>query len=448
MKTIVAMIGWLVLLLLGNLEARAAYRAPVAVDSSFGINGLAVVPGYDATYFVDEVLGFAKATDRYLVFSIQHNISGSRLVGTMFDSSGRLVLSVGSLGSSIYAVPFPINSTARIAANGDSVYFAAVQFNSVSGDFQYYVLTVDAITGALTSFVTTGPFNNPSGGANQARAIDAIATPHVNDGVIVAGRGATALAPGTVVDLLRIDGNPATIDASNSYNFQPTAGFRINQISTALPGKVEMVGVDNAIATYSGFITSTGSTAGFATIPFRCPNSSSTSSSADSIIRDAFLSDALVYGRMTCPGSTDTYATLTRVSSIESSPTVEWSTTIGRETANCDPSGPACSSTYAKFFFFQADNESHNFGTPRVLVTSPSQELVYFDVTEATDHAPAPVGTEVNQGDIIVTPSLNKGTELAYPNLIAPARRTSTGQMGLARIAIDRVFANGIDTIP
>ncbi|HEX6834819.1 MAG TPA: hypothetical protein VF132_14875 [Rudaea sp.] len=442
----------------------AAYEVPVAVDHAFGQDGFAAVPPFGPTYIVDASLGFVQFkhnSSDYLYVTMQHSVvDGFRgIVATRFAPDGSIVQNWAMNGQLRYDGFYPYFSTARLAerfqpgrpsspghpGSPDAQYvYIAATILTARGDIAYAVADIDVTQGAPIGTSFSAPLGHPPGVGYEAQRVGWI---DASDDVLVAGMGATTAA-GNVVDIFRLVGNPGTIDTSGgTWNeFSTPRDFRVNQmIPVGTQQLLDLVGGDGGTsAIYVQYDRNTRSVAQYSYVTLPCAVGEGTArSTADGIVRDTetLRSDVLLYGRSDCNGVNGTHASISRIANVGFAAIPLW--TVHLDGAETDSScsnfvGYGCDRSYVGLF----KRKLHpNDTADATFVIAAGLDGTIRQIDLSFPDNPVVTGVEFNVGDLTVTPSLSQGTVLDYPTMVAPA--TKLGQYGLARVAIDRIFADG-----
>ncbi|HEX6834818.1 MAG TPA: hypothetical protein VF132_14870 [Rudaea sp.] len=425
--------------------ATAAYRAPMAIDHSFGQDGFAVVPPYLPGYTVHSTLGFVTLREGdYIYFSVQTVGAMQQLVTTRFDADGHLVTNWGIGGSNVYTLPFYYDAGIRLKVQSaadlqEYIYIAGV--SASGGDLAYAVGVIRAYDGANYSFSQSAPYGYPALPLLHAQYISGIY--YSNGDMLFIGRGYNnAGGPGDVVDIFHAISDPPIIDKSTSaWKELTTPGLDVFEIGAEDHGAMPMAGHIGAQAAVIFYDTAIRGVVATNTFNLPCPVGAVPLWSAVDNATYYFIpaqTGYVVYGRSACSDGAETHTALMWMSTTPANVlTPVWTVLFDDKGSSC-ASQFACPSAYADLVRGGPPTNR----TVYALATTTNGALERVDLGRDLA-SPRMVGTETNRDDFAIYPSqilgafINSNTEAT---LVATAVRN--GQQGLARIAIDRIFAD------
>lgn len=428
--------------LLAAMPLAAQYNAGMALDRSFGANGFTALPQLDPTQPGIAPIGFVRLplSGGYLYFHVQQVGANTRVVATRFHDNGTINTGWGSNGSLIYTVPVPAvgssgdptDREARVAVgveSGAEVIYLAEKF--VSGGALLGVARF-AADGTFLSFDSS---NLPTYLASAMSSITAMTT-HPNmffgDGLLVAVQGSGVDSTRTAL----VHVTDGTIDSmSNAALVRP--GLRINHLIAHPDGRVDIVGSEAGMVLYVEYNADSNTWGTERFFHFPCPSGTATMSIADGLVRPASLgSDVLVIGRAACSGGP--HAMVARVSAIGTSPSVGWAVATTSDLGGCTDLVGQCRVSFAAV---------SSAGANRAYVTTPVATLAHVDIGSNPGRL---LGTDqLGQGSpssqILVAPTFALGADQVHPFLVGFGYviDVSTMSIGLGRIAVDRIFADG-----
>ncbi len=441
----------IVLAMLIHQLAWAQWQAGMAYDQNFG----AEVPVLDASHPDMGVIGFVQLplSGGYVFFSVQQIGTAKKLVMTRFNSDGSLDKfwargTYASLASYVIGIVLPDESfstdesqyQARLttAIEGspatEKIYLAAKY--TVGGAQYLYVAKFD-LTEPLESFAIS---NLPTSFSDGAGAMIGVSTQITR----TAGTpGVVALVQGigsesTKASVVQAYGDPTTIDIAEVLTFtRPT--LRLNRLIARPDGLGEVVGTSGSQALYMKLDVSRSAIVSETSFDLPCPSGFTISSVIDNLTlippadSDA---DVLILGRVEC--SDGLYSEVARVANIATLPTIESFTAQKQGLEPCPPPFASAGCLYSSFL--------------RTADTSPFTAFATTTLTSLAHVATtAPIkllGNDFNQlnGPVFPATLLSEeyGTYFTYPYVVGVDFDASSGNVkGLARLALDRIFAAG-----
>lgn len=409
--------------------AMAAYTGPVARDRSFGANGVAPAPLLGADPPGMRTLGLVRLpqSGEYLYVSAQQVNGNPRVVASRLNAAGIVNQQWGNQGSLVYSMPAPYNTWVLVNLEGSP----AQEFVYVVGDYgsSLAVGRISVATGAFTFNASNLPHAFTGGiGSVTAVATAAPTTLYATSagGVLVAVRGTGAEANKT--ELVQAYDITTTIDiVEYPYTgaiFSGT-GLSINHMAQRDDGKFDVVGGAGGKATYLQYsAVSPGGQLNY--IDLACANST-----ADGLVRDASLAgDVLLIGRSSCGPE------VARIQTIESVPQRLWSANTGYNgnLNGCSNLTNFCADVFAAM----------SAGAPaQVQAVTAEDRLVRVDTNSGQVVGADWLYGLLPEGAFQIYPSYRTGTALVGPHLMAVG--TSGSAHGLGRVAVDRLFAGGME---
>lgn len=435
---------------------QAQHVAPMVLDAGFGIGGFAPIPAADIATPGATPLGFVRMplSGGYLMLSAQTVGGVSRVVASRFTDSGAVDGAWGSNGSATYAIPVPKDATAIGSAQGrvviglegspavEVVYLVGL-YNDVNGRPNLMAARLGA-DGAFLSFGNSELFGF-IGGAGSLDAVapaaaDALYAGH--PGLLVAVRGKDSMVDTTtMVQVYTPVGtvNTSIVDYTTSDVRLSRPGLRVNHLRPRDDGTFDAVGAEGGMSMYLHYDARHLAVLQERYFALSCGTGSgaSTASVADGIVRDA--TSALLLGRASCGGE-GARVVLARVTDIENAPLQTWSTRVGDAssayTALLEPCMP-CAAMASEAMPGQ------------ILVTSPSGHLARVDAASGIVRGRDALSSTLGAASFAVLPTLRLGQSQSSVWLTGVALYyvpPSTSTFGLARVATDRVFADGMET--
>lgn len=434
----------LLTLLLSGIAPSFAYLAGTAIDPGFGSGGIAAVPPYDASYVVSDIFGFVHLpiSGGYLVFTKQTKAGVEHVVATRFTDAGVLDTGWGVGGQQTYAVPTPTGTDARVVVavegGAERIYLVG---RFVSGTPYLMVATFGA-NGAFQNFSSSDVHTSfQNDGVGEVLAVEAGATT-VGQGLLIAVKGASSSsATVALVGAIYTNNLPGQIYPGSTT--VPRASFRINGMQDRGDGKVDILGTEGSQAVYMRFDPHNFTVETEKFFNFPCQTGFATSSVADGMVHPAsFGGDVLVGGRVAC-SSGDAYSIAARVASIDLAPAVAWGTRLegvinpSLAFGNCQQPFYAAGCSTANIAYSTSTEAGEAF------FGSTYPAVIHLDLGTA----PAGLtGADFTLANQVVLPSAKYGSHYQYPYLVGVA--ANGAQLGLGRVAVDRIFADRVDATP
>jgi hypothetical protein len=419
-------------------EPAFAWRAGMLYDQNWGAD----VPALDASGVLP--IGFvALPLTRGYVFLTLQVVEGSPcIVVTRFNADGSLnttwldpmVEPYAALGSAILDTPVPDiddhgNVKARIAVSQDGtsekIYLAAVLGSGSSMAVTRFDPDIHKVEiSAVASIGFTHGF-----GSIEAIAT-AVSVGSSGNGVLVAVAGNT-----TETSKSTIYGAAGTSLTMSPLVSHSGTDFRINYVGSRNDGNVDVIGTEGGRARY--MLVKPNSTAGIVNasqFDLTCPDgTAATSSVLDGIMPapdDFSETESLVLGRAQCSGGS--FSSIERIADIGSTPSIESVAQLGAEMN--------CSDAFASapcFSYLGATGDTAN----GVMAFTPDAFLAHLNTSASQLRFS---GDEVNAGAFgfpVILPTYLYGAASEYPYLVDMS--IHSGQFGIRRIAVDRIFADG-----
>lgn len=425
---------------------QAAYRAPMAIDRSFGQDGFAAVPPYQPGFGVFSAVGFVTLdSGDYLLFTTQTLGSSTILAATRFNAEGSIVTNWGLNGSNIYPIPFDYSQQIRITkrvALGGQEYVYLVGVGGPSATSSYAVEVVRVSDGAQYSFSQSGPFGFPAVPLLHARHASAISD---SGDVAIVGHGYNnAGGPGEVTDLFHTTSDPPVIDVTfSAWTELNLPALEIFEMTSGAGG-LTLAGRTSSQAMILFYDPAARSTLATNAFNLPCPSAAVPLFSSVDHAVPITGQDFLVYGRSLCSGDPNDHVALMRMSGLHfSTPTPVWVLPFEEANSGCALL-TACSRSYFDILRVYLAN-SHT-ATYYALATTTNGALEHVDLG-MDFQTPKLAGTEINNADFSIAPSQILGSDLQADKGTLVAVSNRLGQLGLARIDIDRIFAD-MDVTP
>lgn len=454
-KPAVAVLGLILSAL--PLAARAQHVAPMIPDSSFGIGGYAPIPSVDIATPGASPLGFVRLplSGGYVMLSAQTVSGATRVVATRFTEAGAVDSAWGSGGSQTYAgVPVPKDAASVGGAQGrvvvnlegapavEVIYLTGL-YDDVNGRPNLMAVRLGA-DGALLSFGNSELFGF-LGGAGSIDAVasaggDALYKGHPGLLVAVRGKG-SMIDTTTMVQVFTPVGTPNTqiVDYTTSDVRLNRPNLRINHLVSRGDGTFDAVGTEGGMALYLHYDAKHLAVMQERYFPLSCGTGfgASTASVADGIVRNGTAT--WLVGRAHCGGD-GTRAVLARIADVENAPAETWSTRVSEAlTGDTALLGPC----------FSCSAVTSDAVPGQILVTSPSGYLARVDAAAGSVRGRDALSLMIGAAGFGVLPTTMLGQSQASPWLTGVAMYyvpPSSPFFGLARIATDRVFADGMET--
>ncbi len=420
----------------------AQYEGPIALDRSFGAGGFGGIPVLGNSPLGAVAIGFVRLplSGDFLYFSAQQLNGNDRVVATRLTPAGAVNTQWGNQGSLVYSLPVPDYA----AANDVTFDARLVVIVEGTAEFVYLIgrkvnaLTVARISIADGSFIynsSTLPIAYASGvGSITAAAPARASTLYFTNspGVLVAVRGAGSEVNETDFVQVYSDGATLNIAEFSGTNGSITRQFlSINYMAVREDGAFDVAGTATGKAMYMQYYAKSPQV--LREIYF---DLCGTTSVADGMVRDPSLgADAILATRSNCGPA------LVRISSIDAiQPQVLWSvpTGVSDDNANCPNLINPCSNTFA------AMSET----VPgEVLALTPSFRLSHVKASTGLLLGRDELGGVWMDNDLLFEPTYKLGAVQSGPYLVGIAYLAApfVRKYGLARVATDRLFADGAD---
>lgn len=437
-------------------QAQAQSVASMIADGGFGFGGFASIPAVDTSTPASAPLGFVRMplSGGYLVLSVQTVSGVSRVVASRLTETGAIDNGWGSGGAQAYAIPIPTGAAnftgfapARVvvALEGSpaiEVVYLVGLYNDGDGRPNLMAMRLGA-NGAFLSFANSELFGF-IGGAGSIDAISpasgtALLAGH--PGLLVAVRGQGSMADTTtIVQVFTPLGsvNTSIVDYATSDVRLSRPGLRINHLLAQDDGSFDAVGTEGGMALYLHYDAKSLHVLQERYFALSCGTGfgASSASVADGIVRNA--TSVLLLGRARCGGD-GTRAVLARVATIDIAPTEVWSSRVSDAFDGFADLLDPCLSCAA----VMSDTVAG-----QVLVVSPSGYLAHVDA--GNGRVAVRDALQLMQGAAVfgVAPTTRLGLSQTPPYLTGIAVYNvppSAPLYGLARVAVDRVFASGME---
>jgi hypothetical protein len=436
------------LLLIASATASAQWLAGMVYDPQFGAN----VPQLDMS---SEVLpiGFVELpkSGGYLFFTAQVLSGNVRIVETRFRDDGTLDTAWATTGP--YAAQASL-LTVLPAPDFDSVSESfkarvAVDIDATAGTEKIYFMELIADGGvlAVTEFGSDGTelssniISSTAFFEGSVASIEAIATGvslgTSSIGTLVALQGSGAESSSSA--LIGVSGNVPTTPLSLDVRYVMTNPLlRINFMAGRADGAVDIAGTEDKKALYALVDAAAKVLQVENDFDLACPSGSPAASVLDGMARIPPASDdstVIVTGRVDC-GMTGKLSEVARVANI----TLPISSTV--LSASFPEVLPNCDMD-----FDTAGCESSFLTVPSAapdtaLMLTPGLNLMHVDISGTNANVAGEEANSAASGAPLFVPSFNFGFSLRYPYLVGLSVDAHEN-LGIRRIAIDRIFADG-----
>lgn len=433
-------------------SARAQAVVPIVLDWHFGDGGLGEIPPVQTNANVVSALGFVhmRAGLGYVTVSVQNVNGARRLVATRFTDEGVVYAPWGNGGSVVYSLPVPDDAMLAVNVEGvlDFIYLAYV-FQDAGNINKLLVARLDSGNGALVGLgISALPVAFPGVGPGwvtaMAPACAGACLASGRPGVVLAVQGQGAAR--TTTDLVQVgagtngDGTPTLAISEHRFNsLVDVAGLSVNQLLPRADNGFEAVGSAQGKALYLRYDAHSDQLDTLQTFDLPCGNTASTASAADSLVREASLGaeGALLLGRAACGGVNS--AVLARLPNLAAaSPSLSWSLLIGGvvDGYGCGDLSELCFTAYAGL-----SAPGHAYAV------APAGYLARVDFSDNAGRVAGRDSLLVDNGSLAVLPGQHLGAHADSPWLtgLGAVSAGGTFAVGLSRIAVDRVFADGME---
>lgn len=433
-------------------SAHAQGIAPLLLDWNFGDGGLGLIPSAVNGANVVGTYGFVRmrAGLGYVALSTQTVNGVRRPVATRFTDDGDVYAPWGAQGSQIYALPAPDDAVMTVNVEGgvDFIYVAYV-FRDTDASSRLLVARLDSGNGALAGLAISAlPSGFPTQGPGWATAIAPACAgaclASEKPGVVVAvqGRGTDSSTTELVQAGAGANGMGTLVLTLTEHRFGSLVdvpGLSINQLLPRPDATFEGVGSAQGEALYLRYDAHSDQLVQFKTLALPCGAGASAASAADGLVRDASLGadGALLLGRAECDGAVN--AVLARLPGFDAAPpTPSWSVSIGAvvDGYGCSPLTERCSAAFAAL-----SSPGHAYA---------AVAAGYLARVDFADGAARVTGRDsllTDDATFFVQPSFALGAYADSPWLTGVGIVSAGGNFmaGLSRVAVDRVFADGMD---
>ena len=416
---------------LGNAIA----ASPIAVDNSFGVDGIAAPAFVDvahSAYWDPTIarLAHLQLAGGYALLTEQQVGASPKLVITRYTEDGQIEVGFGTAGSRALNLPTPIGNATMVAGTGvgvDALYVAATYFTG--GTTYLYVARLDASGSFDPTFGGTG-FEMTALRSSFAASVGSILAASANIRMEDGSEGLLLAVCGSGADAHKI----FLVQADNTGIVEPPTAIAVdsvNQISARADGHAEVVGTQGGNATYHDFDAENSTFPSKFDYSFECEGTPAAQSVADAMTRGSPMDDdILVAGRAICMGDHQPRSAVARINMPSGSlKKLVWSNAYEQSTPACLDINERCPASIA------ASSKS-----PEAVMLTVNAHIARIGIDNG-DYRGAD-DTE-STGSFAIAPSAWEGFSFNYPIIVGTAR-TTTPTISIGALNIDRIFASGM----
>lgn len=426
------------------MPAFAQYTGPLALDRSFGGGyGLATLPFVDPTFPQATPIGFVRlpSSGGYVYFSKQRVSGQNRVVASRFTDDGQPVTAWGNGGNLVYSMPAPDDdptygaTQARVAVGiegGSEVLYVIGRFSS--GGVAYLSVASIGANGAFLNFSSNDlktllPIN---GFGSLVAATTATRLYGGSPGLMVAAQGSGAEIDKTA--LVQIIGGTIRTDYSGTLS---RPNLRVRQLVPNALGWMDVFGAEVNTAMYVQFSSNNGRDVIHEYVfDLGCSPSTLDGGNFGS-------SPLLVAGRRNCGDGFASVVAAVQIPTPTSTPTIAW---LVPTATNSSLDG--CNDLLAQCLAIPPLKVAQD----QVVAVTADGYLAHVRTSPDGNSAwlagrDRLLGQQAGGSILTIVPANRFGYDAVYPSLVGASSFQSglNTILGFGRVALDRLFADGLD---